>query len=646
MSAFAALKALREASASPLDGGDTLDTPGVQRVVADIVKEEEVHKIQPELSTFHTVSNFSPNRQNIIFRDGNVLVALKKGESLIINGQCTFTVENGAVLINDIHYVSSSSSNSSHDFIATPAQSLPVISSTHHANKRNKPCAPSSDFSIEYESVVKLSNLYTGLEKLSYFHNSFKSFFYNKSQEQDGFLDSDIKRYSAKFKSYSFEIVLNQDEEFSGLTINPEWRSLISKAITECSKDKEPKVFMVIGTKNSGKSTFAKTLLNSLIQYSNKKRKKAENVKKISYIDVDPNQSVFSTPYSLSISNHDVPNFALNFHETLAPEDCYSHYYGFSTAQELPHRYLSIIKSLLHHYKENYKENGNHLVINTPGWVKGFGKELLKEVSRLVQPDQVFFLSNSLEESDDSLALEGISFQNISTSRGIYKTSKFTSSQLKTFNKLAYFHQSSCLKFNFESWFLEKSPLKLSYSTLNTQETLGINAITILNQDVQVNFHIDDLGLMLEASIVGIYAIEASLFQNFKPKLTNNNKNLDMPLYINSLDFTIDHNSPLIRYMGLSMVHSINAADRYLNMYFPFSNRIQGLIKEYIERKYKLIIVKGEGSLPVYEMVSPDMLLFSGSERLPQLPYVSFDNRSKVGDVWKIRRNVMRNRKN
>lgn len=110
--------------------------------------------------------------------------------------------------------------------------------------------------------------------------------------------------------------------------------------------------------------------------------------------------------------------------------------------------------------------------------------------------------------------------------------------------------------------------------------------------------------------------------------------------------------------MGLCMVHSINTKDEFFNIYLPGHNQHR-LTEMITKRDYKMLLVKGDGDIPSPDLLMFDMLL-KQQEDLKRLnkkrkknpnvddkdvlkiPYVTFENKNKIGGIWKTRRNVMR----
>lgn len=602
------------------------------------------------LTDVKTCSNFIPNDDNFIISKEYICIGLKVNEFVILNGQFKLSIQRGAIMINNFHYIYANPNNS-FNFIAPSSHALPIISSTQVLDRTDiidvKTEENSHLFSSEYKSVIKIENLYTGLENIGIFYLPFKNLFHNSSFDPNELLDDHEKL----FKTYSFEIIL-RNKGLSAMSIDKIWGNSISSIVH--GLDDNPKVIMVIGNKNTGKSTLSKSIANSILL-----EKKLLNV---SYFDLDPGQSEFSMPYCLSLTNLDKPVFGINIPSNIPDKlsSVHTEYYGFSTPQNDPQRYISIIESLYKRYVTNDKPKGNHLVINTPGWIKGYGKELLIQITEIIKPDNLIVLSNNFAYDSPEIidVLEGLHFNDSKLMQGIYQSSKYSPSQLRIFSKLCNIYQRRQLEFDFTKHILNSSPFKVSYETsTRTDRFIGINAVSILNFDTEVDFNIQDLPSMIEATIFGIYVVENELF-NVSAKVCQSNNTL--PNYINSsdlLEFINISDSKSFAFMGLSIIHSINLIDGYLNMYIP--SQIMTCLRDYVMNGYKIILVRGDGELPPSEMLMKELLaehdndvnrynkrvrkgLITENENVLKLPYISFENKNKVGGIWKVRRNIMR----
>ncbi|WOL09155.1 polynucleotide 5'-hydroxyl-kinase NOL9 isoform X1 [Canna indica] len=158
-----------------------------------------------------------------------------------------------------------------------------------------------------------------------------------------------------------------------------------------------PPVVLICGPKNSGKSTFSRYLLNALLPSHGK----------VGYLDTDVGQPEFSPPGCISLTVVDE-----KIQDLMKP--CIrgaerSFFFGDISSKSDPKAYLDYTFNLYDYFiREHYQiselnGSGNSvfpLIINTPGWVKGTGYDLLVEMLRYICPTQVVQLKISAERKN------------------------------------------------------------------------------------------------------------------------------------------------------------------------------------------------------------------------------------------------------
>ncbi|GAB2269908.1 hypothetical protein Dimus_004826 [Dionaea muscipula] len=146
-----------------------------------------------------------------------------------------------------------------------------------------------------------------------------------------------------------------------------------------------PPIALVCGPKNSGKTTFSRHLLNTfLLRY-----------KRVAYLDTDAGQPEFTPPGCLSLVILDkiTPDLAIPCLKT--PERCY--FFGDISSKRDPATYSKFIHALHDYYNEHctLSNNGSPgrvelpLIVNTPGWVKGVGYDILVDMLKYIAPTHV-----------------------------------------------------------------------------------------------------------------------------------------------------------------------------------------------------------------------------------------------------------------
>lgn len=571
--------------------------------------EEEQINLTPNIPLIK--STFTVSYENLISNPSHVTIGLKNNESIAISGQFKFIVERGAVLVNNIHYYHAPQKFT---IIQPNTHTPPSIASTQIINTDEVKDIRTDDndhlFSSDYKSVVRFESMSTGLEDIGGYYPPFKNLFSGDSRLQLS-------------DNYSFDIIPNGSE---GLNFP---KNMVEEINDMLSNLQDPTNFITIGSKNSGKSTISKLILNQLVDHS-----------PVSVLDLDPGQSEYSKPYCLSLTNHFEPIHGFNYHESVDDIHCF---YGFTNPQGNPTLYMNIISLLISSYEKHLKHRGHHLIINTPGWVKGYGKELLVQITEKIKPDNLIWLAANFDNDD---TLQGLTFGNLKQWKGFFIQSRYSPAEVRNFSKLAYFHKTDFLKYNFTNHLLEMLPLRLSYQTDSNNGFLGVNAVLILNHDSGLDFDHEDLITMLEASIVGFYLIENEhYFANYHLIETPGS----IP-YLNSSKFNelIEYNTNKVQFKGCGFIHSINIIENYFNLYLPPSEDLNSM-KKLMTDGYKLLIVKSESDIPKTEILMRPLIEdfkkrykrnFKNNESLPFYPFVSYNN--KINGVWKIRRNISR----
>ncbi|GMT24092.1 hypothetical protein PFISCL1PPCAC_15389, partial [Pristionchus fissidentatus] len=173
-------------------------------------------------------------------------------------------------------------------------------------------------------------------------------------------------------QSYSEESVLRIDQTIDDL-LAYEGPDRLSTVITGC--------------KGVGKSTFSRKLVNYL--WTDKGRP-------IYYMDLDIGQSEFTPPGIISCSKIGKPILDLPFnHQESFFENAV--FVGNITVKEDDERkYLAAVDSLYDRYLENSPSN-SILIVNTMGWIEGFGKVVLNHVCQKLYPRYVLRLSGAHE---------------------------------------------------------------------------------------------------------------------------------------------------------------------------------------------------------------------------------------------------------
>ncbi|ODV95735.1 hypothetical protein PACTADRAFT_49197 [Pachysolen tannophilus NRRL Y-2460] len=589
-----------------------------------------------------TVSKFQQDDENMVCGSDYVIIGLKNFEYLLIKGQYKLVVQRGCLKVNNV-LIHASKRN--FEIVSPSLSSVPVLYSyqvTDRSLVQDEITAENEHlFSSKYKTVIKLINLWTGLENIGSLYPSLKNIFPFKNGEFDS---------ESKFEQYSFQIILKDDNSASGMILTKNWKTIINEISIECNDNninKNAKI-LILGPKNSGKTTFLQNLLNNLLETSN-------YCIPVNIMDVDPGQPEYSPPDTLSISQHISPKFGFNLSSISQQQELdeiddqdssilFEQYLGSSSPNRQPARYQELIKNLYNYYEKYLQEKNQPLLINTPGYVKGFGVELLKNLINVVKPTHLIYLSNN--DSTESELLSQLTSEKIIKINGYLNNInnlKYSSAQLRNFKILSYFHftqnqqntKEFHKKFDFMPLILSHPPYQISYTDKNDDSELqfkGISAVNILEYNNNI-LH-KDLITCLEPTVVGIYTMDSEIYQNLllKKQVESLEK---FPNYIRQLS------DNMTKFQGLGLIHSINPDKKVINLYTPINT--SRLMKRINENDEKLLLIRGRTEIPVEEISPREIYKKYKTNNKINLPYISFEkNVGKGGKVLKIRRNIMR----
>ncbi|XP_072304934.1 polynucleotide 5'-hydroxyl-kinase NOL9 [Eucyclogobius newberryi] len=165
-----------------------------------------------------------------------------------------------------------------------------------------------------------------------------------------------------------------------GIKASKSLRNALNTLVDACKGDMDGSVILVCGAKNVGKSTFIRILINTLLNHTGS----------VEYLEGDLGQTEFTPPGCLCLTTVSEPLLGPPFTHQRTPEHMI--YYGQSSCESDLDRYLEALKSLWHRLPPSRE---GPLIINTMGWVKGFGLQLLVDMLRFFPVSHVVQLGHS-----------------------------------------------------------------------------------------------------------------------------------------------------------------------------------------------------------------------------------------------------------
>ena len=330
-----------------------------------------------------------------------------------------------------------------------------------------------------------------------------------------------------------------------------------------------PKI-LVCGPKGVGKSTFCQFLVNSLVP-----------MKTVTYLETDPGQPSFSPPGLVSLHQLTNPIFSPPFIRSGMNDLIRSHHIGNISPRDNPRHYIDCINNLLSH------DSGNTpTIINTPGWTKGTGFELLTSLIEIASPDFILVLSNA---GNDTLArnlhplaskLE-IDLLLVEAGNTIPPVIPLTAADLRTLGIMSYFHRIGFDTWDFTTHLMAWKPWIVKFN--GSSEERGICGIAIQGEELLP----EDIVLAINGTMVAIILISST--SNEEISLTPEGIPMLSDREVKFMDPGVS------RCVGYGVIRGIDVRNGWLMLLSPWEPST-------LEEGEKVILERGHVSLPVWGM--------------------------------------------
>ena len=285
-----------------------------------------------------------------------------------------------------------------------------------------------------------------------------------------------------------------------------DWKALIFKLSVPISGP--PRVILICGPKNSGKSAFTRQLINGFLTGIGS----APALEGAALLDIDPGQPEFSPPGQISL--HHLQSCVLSppFAHPVLDDNALSktirgHHFGALAPSFDPAYYIECVKELLCHYQQMIISNPScPLIVNCSGWAFGAGLEILIELIRGSRITDVVYMSatgpkgvvDRLQDETDRLE---IAFHMLKSQPCEHATR--TASELRLMQTLSYFHTRE-LKGDETQWDPSvidiMEPLILRYADAE-QNLFGI---MVLGEELDLSCLAD----LIDGSVLGVIVVE------------------------------------------------------------------------------------------------------------------------------------------
>ena len=272
--------------------------------------------------------------------------------------------------------------------------------------------------------------------------------------------------------------------------------------------------FLICGPKGSGKSTFAKFLVNSILS----QQQDFTESQGVAFLDLDPGQPEFQPPGSVSLML--LRSFVMSAHFTHDITSVSSkitivrsHFLGTLTPRDDPLHYLECCLDLLNAYRNFQGPNtsanaATPLVINCCGWILGTGLDILADLISRALPSHIIYMSTlGPEEVESRLATMvptlSNSFHTLASQP--FQLATKDSSEMRLVKMLSYFHQRASSD-GLLGW--KFPPLQLSelLSLQYAGENQLIHGVVISGDETNLNC----VAELVENSVLGIVLVDSA----------------------------------------------------------------------------------------------------------------------------------------
>ncbi|GAA5882812.1 hypothetical protein JCM3774_002922 [Rhodotorula dairenensis] len=405
-------------------------------------------------------------------------------------------------------------------------------------------------------------------------------------------------------------------------------------------------VALVEGPKRAGKSTFAKLLLHELL----------DRYEAVAYLDTDLGQAEFTAPGFVSLTVLRRPVLGPSF--THLRDPLASHFLGSTSPAADPAEYLAACEALLSTYRLEVEFSGGDdgeavarpgrrpkgrlagdrsgpakgrdrvpLVVNTSGWNKGLGADILVRLKELARPTHVFAfteLSAECGSGPPPPSPLGAPHRQIPLPAAFPSPleSKWTPADLRTLALVSYFYGTGRGEGQLPQWEtarpLVARPVRPCHWGIGQPRVTGVHVAG--NGDIRYEHVLH----ALNGSIVALVADMQPAFDPLRP-------------------FPYAPRAPLpsptsSRAIGLAIVHSVAPAAETLYLLAP--------AKSSSSEPEALALVKGALDTPVALMCdftasADEVDAGLAGVDWAEVPYLSVETGEAVGRR-RVRRNLMR----
>ncbi|KAI1788913.1 hypothetical protein LXA43DRAFT_603955 [Ganoderma leucocontextum] len=575
------------------------------------------------------------------------VLLLAASNTVALLGTYSISVLQGAVTLGGVTLIAPSASLS---VFAPRSAPVPIIRCVPLEASASNPSAlqnlPSevANAAKSFDAVIILQELQTGIEGLGKICRTFDGFFAPSRWHRDQ-VRFDLGLDTVYFLSH-------QMPDIFPLDVPPSWDAAIGALYPTSSNESEVSgqrsAYLIRGPKNTGKTTFARLMLNRLLS----------KFQRVAYLECDLGQSEFTPGGMVSLNVVDQPIFGPPFSHPSIPYT--AHYVGATSPKTSPSHYVDSIQALVQLYdldiqnpalEESDLEDGRirsfiPLIVNTMGWTKGLGGDLARKLEDIVQPSHIFSFDASANDDwgspipvSGSSGLGGPHVHSLESVRPSSISCHYTAADQRNLSMLSYFH---AIFPNHPPTSLLTSPIAMSWNAtlpLCAQHPYEVDARTGFDRLFLAGAGTEDVVpaevlRALTCSVVGLVSCQ--------PGTLDSHSHLEADDGEPALPFYEQGSPPPSPYtskcLGLAVVRAISPAPSpRIQLLTPVPPNLLGSAR---------VLIMGELRLPVWGMLDfrtlDDGGDIAGYER-GKVPYLRWGKGEGAGgERRRVRRNLMR----
>ncbi|KAK9897342.1 hypothetical protein P389DRAFT_55928 [Cystobasidium minutum MCA 4210] len=596
-------------------------------------------------------STWRPSSDNHVRRshtDGTseLVIGLYPGETIVLRGCCSLKVIKGSI---SIACATIDASSSALPIFAPSTHALPTIRALRAQSSPVSDSVPSESSISELEQLIilTLSSISAGIENIE----SICRLAGMPIPSSGMWHVSNRWSSASQADKESFKILLEPERDLCASVIPHNWLEALEQL-----GDTEPSSqgganglpsYIVQGPKGVGKSTFSKLLVNTLLSSHNT----------VAFLDCDLGQPEFTPSGCLSLTLVTTPILGPSFTH-LNTQPVRMHYLGSATPKDDPAYYIWAISDLLQHYTNLNDEAGTSaipLVINTQGWYKGLGADLLLEIHRMAQPSVCFDFAaggaHAASDFQEGLIAAGTAIVDPAAETKVSPTQAYVmpanapprlnASDLRILQTISYFHLTPASFPSSSNPNLSTPIPAWDFSTsLVARPPFAVPFSAFRSIKVAVSEHVAfaDLLRALDVSIVGLQRVEEVTIDDSAATSSGQEESALRTAYelgVHQQQQAGGHT------VGLGIIRSIDVQTQSFHVLTPVPHRSLEQVNA---------ITKGDIELPTVMMVNysagegVDEVGLLGTEwkRVPYLEYGENHNAGVGHGKRRIRRNVMR----